>query len=93
MKQIWHDLLFAHWPVAPAEIAQSGCATTISCMQSAANFYHDSDPPSFLFHADCAKWVYMLRAYYASKNGLPFSYVSRIFGDIGITLEFEIMND
>lgn len=60
-------------------IAESGCTTTISCMQSAANFYHSSDPP-FLFHADCAKWVYMLRAYYASKNGLPFSYVSRIAG-------------
>ncbi|MGN6517357.1 MAG: hypothetical protein ACTHLR_16135 [Rhizomicrobium sp.] len=47
-------------------------------MQSAANSYRDSDPPSFVFHADCAKWVYMLRAYYASKNGLPFSYVDRI---------------
>ena len=62
-------------------IAESRCATTISCMQSAANFYHDSDPPSFRFHADCAKWAYMLRAYYASKNGLPFSYVDRIVGD------------
>src|SRR5215469_13182779 len=36
-------------------IAESDCATTIACMQSAANIYHDSDPPSFLFHADCAK--------------------------------------
>lgn len=61
-------------------IAESGCTTTILCMQSAGNFYHDSDPPAFLFHADCAKWVYMLRAYYASKNGLPFSYVNRISG-------------
>lgn len=59
-------------------IAESGCQTTVSCMQSAANPYRDSDPPNFAFHADCAKWVYMLRAYYASKNGLPFSYVSRI---------------
>ncbi|HMI98034.1 MAG TPA: hypothetical protein VK479_16110 [Micropepsaceae bacterium] len=64
-----------------AVIAESGCTTTISCMRSAANFYHDSDPASFQFHADCAKWVYMLRAYYASKNGLPFSYVSRIAGE------------
>jgi len=47
-------------------------------MQGAANPYHGSDPPGFVMHADCAKWVYMLRAYYASKNGLPFSYVSRI---------------
>jgi len=63
------------------EIAESGCTTTVSCMRSAANFYRDSDPPSFLFHADCAKWAYMLRAYYASKNGLPFSYVDRVSGD------------
>lgn len=61
-------------------IAESNCTTTIACMQSAANFYHDSDPPTFRFHADCAKWAYMLRAYYASKNGLPFSYVDRIAG-------------
>ena len=59
-------------------VAESGCQTTVSCMQSAANPYRDSDPPNFAFHADCAKWAYMLRAYYASKNGLPFSYVSRI---------------
>jgi hypothetical protein len=61
-------------------IAESDCTTTIACMQSAANFYHDSDPP-FLFHADCAKWAYMLRAYYASKNGLPFSYVDKVTSD------------
>jgi hypothetical protein len=64
-------------------IAESGCTTTTSCMQSAANPYRDSDPPSLIIHADCAKWVYMLRAYYASKNGLPFSYVSRISSDSG----------
>jgi hypothetical protein len=65
------------------EIAESDCTTTISCMQSAANFYHDSDPATFFFHADCAKWAYMLRAYYASKNGLPFSYVDQIAGEGG----------
>ena len=37
---------------------------------------------TFLFHADCAKWDYMLRAYYASKNGLPFSYVDKIASDV-----------
>jgi len=69
------------------EIAESGCTTTIACMQSAANFYHDSDSP-FLFHADCAKWAYMLRAYYASKNGLPFSYVDKISGDVAADLRY-----
>ena len=69
-------------------IAESGCTTTTACMQSAANFYHDSDASSFLFHADCAKWAYMLRAYYASKNGLPFSYVDKIDGDVRADLRY-----
>ncbi len=63
-----------------AEIARSGCTNTVRCMRSAANLYHESDPAAFEFHADCAKWVYMLRAYYAAKHGLPFSYVSHIAG-------------
>src|SRR3954467_7322853 len=65
------------------KIAESGCTTSVSCMRGAGNIYRSSDPLSFQFHADCAKWVYMLRAYYASKNGLPFSYVSKISGDAG----------
>jgi hypothetical protein len=61
-------------------IAESGCTTTVACMKSAANIYHDSDPTKFQFHADCAKWAYMLRAYYAAHNGLPFTYVRRYAG-------------
>ena len=30
------------------------------------------------FYADCADLPYMLRAYYAWKNGLPFSYSSAV---------------
>jgi hypothetical protein len=66
-----------------AAIARSGCTNTVACMRSAANIYHDTDAVAFEFHADCAKWVYMLRAYYASKHGLPFSYVSGIRGEGG----------
>ncbi len=61
-------------------IAESGCSTTAECMRGPANPYRSSDPGSLEFHADCAKWVYMLRAYYAWKNGLPFSYVNSIAG-------------
>lgn len=64
-------------------IALSGCTNTIECMHGPSNPYHGSDAPGFDFHADCAKWVYMLRAYYASKNGLPFSYVDKIVGEGG----------
>ena len=62
-------------------IADSGCTTSVACMRGPGNPYRSSDPASLAFHADCAKWVYMLRAYYASKNGLPFSYVDKISGE------------
>src|SRR5438067_244189 len=62
------------------KIAESGCTTSVECMRGAGNPYRNSDPASLVFHADCAKWVYMLRAYYAWKNGLPFSYVDKIEG-------------
>jgi hypothetical protein len=61
-------------------IAESGCSTTVECMRGPGNPFRDSDPKSLTFEADCAKWVYMLRAYYAWKNGLPFSYASGIAG-------------
>jgi len=61
-------------------IAESGCKTTVECMKGPGNPYRGSDPAGLTFHADCAKWIYMLRAYYAWKNGLPFSYVDKIAG-------------
>ncbi|MES2472318.1 MAG: hypothetical protein V4601_05705 [Pseudomonadota bacterium] len=62
-------------------IAESDCKTSVECLKGPWNPYRATDPASFEFHADCAKWVYMLRAYYASKHGLPFSYVSKISGE------------
>src|SRR5687768_17592361 len=62
-------------------IAESGCKTSAECMRSPANPYRASDPAGLEFHMDCAKWAYGLRAYYAWKNGLPFSYVNAIAGD------------
>lgn len=62
-------------------IADSGCKTSVECLKGAWNPYRASDPAGFEFHADCAKWVYMLRAYYASKHGLPFSYVNKVVGE------------
>jgi hypothetical protein len=61
-------------------IAESGCSTTVECMRGPGNPYRATDPRSLNFSADCAKWVYMLRAYYASKNGLPFGFADQIAG-------------
>ena len=64
-------------------IAESGCTTTDECMRGPANPYRVSDPEGLDFGADCAKWAYMLRAYFAWKNGLPFSYVDAVSGNGG----------
>ena len=61
-------------------IAESDCKTTVECLRGPGNPYRNTDSKNLVFHADCAKWVYMLRAYYASKHGLPFSYVDKIDG-------------
>lgn len=55
-------------------IGRSTCTTLESCLAGAANPYHiDADPE---FFGDCADMAYTLRAYFAWKNGLPFSYQS-----------------
>ncbi len=64
-------------------IGDSNCSSSESCMRSAANPYRDSDPRGMDIDADCAKWAYFLRAYYASKNGLPFSLVNGVSGSGG----------
>jgi hypothetical protein len=69
-------------------IGHSGCTGTVECLRVAANPYRDSDPKNLKFIADCADFPYMLRAYYAWKNGLPFSYVNVVSGK-GSDIRFE----
>ena len=61
-----------------ASVATSGCTTTSDCLKGAGNPYRSTDPKPLRIAADCAKFPYMLRAYFAAKNGLPFSYISQI---------------
>jgi hypothetical protein len=61
-------------------IGRSRCNTTASCLRDPANPFRDTDPVNFRFVADCADLPYMLRAYYAWKKGLPFSFVSTVVG-------------
>lgn len=62
-------------------LGDSDCSSSESCLRSPANPYHKTDPAWFDVDLDCAKWPYFLRAYYAWKNGLPFSYVSDVMGN------------
>ena len=59
-------------------IGESGCHRVNDCLHIAQNPFRASDPPGVEFHSDCADLPYVLRAYYAWKRGLPFSYESAV---------------
>lgn len=69
-------------------IGESGCETPDDCINSNANPYRGTDGRGINFNADCADLVYMLRAYYAWKNGLPFSYVTGVYSRGGGDIRF-----
>ncbi len=71
-------------------IGKSDCSTLDACLRSDANPFRGSDPPGYRFMSDCSDLPYVLRFYYAWKQGLPFSYVSAVVprrggGDIRYT--------
>ncbi len=63
-----------------AAIGASNCSSAQSCLRDPANPYRATDKRFVDIDADCAKWPYLLRGYYAWKNGLPFSYVDWVSG-------------
>src|SRR4029078_13059352 len=60
------------------KIGESNCDTPDDCINSDANPYRGTDGRGIDFNTDCADLIYMLRAYYAWKNGLPFTYVNGV---------------
>ena len=61
-----------------AGIGESDCANVHDCLTDprANPRYHAQNPPGMRFAADCADLPYLLRAYFAWMNELPFSYSS-----------------
>jgi hypothetical protein len=59
-------------------LGEAKCNTIDSCLRNPANPYRSTDPEGYKFWSDCAKFPYLLRAYFAWKNNLPFSYVSDV---------------
>jgi len=61
-------------------IGESGCRGVHACLTGADSnpLYRASNPAGMTFYADCADLPYVLRAYYAWKNGLPFSYSTAV---------------
>ncbi len=60
-------------------IGESDCGTVHDCINSpqANPRFQAGNPPYYRFYADCADLPYFLRAYYASRNGLPYSFSYR----------------
>lgn len=59
-------------------LGESGCRTVDQCLKSTANPYRHTDSATVKFWSDCGRFPYLMRAYFAWKNGLPFSVVSKV---------------
>lgn len=64
------------------------CKDPAACFKSTANPYRNTDPPGMRMDGDCADFIYQLRAYFAWKNGLPFSYPLYVASRSGPTEDF-----
>lgn len=71
-KTHWSDADEAGYAAFVQAIGRSGCTSLEQCLKSDANPYRSEGDPDL--RGDCADMVYVLRGYYAWKNGLPFSY-------------------
>lgn len=71
-KTHWSDADEAGYAAFVKAIGRSQCSSLETCLQSDANPFRSDDDP--VLRGDCADMVYVLRGYYAWKNGLPFSY-------------------
>ncbi len=61
-------------------IGESQCKTVHECLTSEASnpLYYKKSPAFHQFYADCADLPFVLRAYYAWQNELPFSFSLRL---------------
>jgi hypothetical protein len=78
LRDAWSDADERGYGEFIQAIGNAPCRTIDQCLKNPANPFARSDPPGVTFHADCADLPYFLRAYYAWKRGLPFSYISAV---------------
>ena len=76
VKTDWTDADEKGFEAFVRRIGESDCGSMHECLTSPQSnpAFHATNPPGMHFFADCADLPYMLRTYYAWKNGLPFSY-------------------
>ena len=78
MHDSWTDADERGYGEFIAALGENGCHSVNQCLHSTANPFAKTDPPGTAFFSDCADMPYYLRAYYAWKRGLPFSYISAV---------------
>lgn len=78
MREAWSDADERGYSEFIQALGSANCKTVDACIKSPANPFARSDPPGISYRADCADLPYFLRAYYAWKRGLPFSYISAV---------------
>ena len=81
-KERWDAADEKAWEDFIAGLGAADCWTLDACLKSPANPYRHTDPRT-KFYADCADMPYVLRAYFAWKNGLPFAWQSAMRADDG----------
>lgn len=65
------------------QMAKSGCNTVDKCIKNKkANPFFEEWEKSVFYYADCGRFPYLLRMYYAWKNGLPFSAITKRRGPV-----------
>lgn len=60
------------------QVEKRNCYKVGTCLKLAANPYVNSDPVGFSLRSDCADFPYVMRAYFAWKNQLPFSVITEV---------------
>ncbi|MBI3676631.1 MAG: hypothetical protein HY243_08430 [Proteobacteria bacterium] len=85
-SSVMYVIRFDHWSEEDergfgefiTSLGESKCRTVDDCLHGPGNPFRASDVEGIYFKADCADFPYFLRAYYAWKRGLPFSYESEV---------------
>lgn len=83
VKDHWSEADEAGFGTFVTAIGASNCSSSQSCLRDPANPYRGTDQKFIDIDVDCAKLPYLLRGYYAWKNGLPFGYVDAVSGEGG----------
>lgn len=71
-KNAWTDADELKFSQFVESIYESGCKSVPNCMSGKGNWYRDKDPAGMVWYADCGRFPYLLRSYFAFHNGLPF---------------------